>query len=139
MSGRLRRGLVIYQCLAGLCDTSTGLLLIFAPAFTLGMMGLSIIPQPVAFIRYIGVFVLSVGLTYLWTVLRWPLDRRASLVWSTQWKISSLIRLLVALFVVGQVVTGDLEVRWMTVAFSDGLFAAIQILGLQKGWLDCAA
>ena len=139
MTGRLRQGLALYQWLAGLCDTSAGLLLIVAPTFTLGMMGLSIIPAPVAFVRYIGVFVLSVGLTYLWTVVRWPLDPRGSLVWSTQWKITALIRLLVALFVAWQVATGAIEVRWMTVAFSDGVFAAIQIIGLQKGWLDRAA
>lgn len=139
MTRRLRQGVILYQWLAGLCDTTTGLLLIFAPAFTLGMMGLSTIPRPVVFVGYIGVFVFSVGLTYLWTVLRWPLDDRASLVWSTQWKITALIRLLVALFVVVQVASGAIEVRWMTVACSDGALAAFQIVGLQRGWLVRAA
>lgn len=135
----LRQALVLYQCAAGLCDATTGLLLIAAPASTLGLMGLTVIPQPDAFLRYIGVFVFSVGLTYLWTVLRWPLNDRATLVWSTQWKITALIRLLVALFVVWQVATHAIEVRWMTVALSDGAFAAIQVIGLQRGWLQRAA
>jgi hypothetical protein len=102
-------------------------------------MGLTILPQPVAFVRYIGVFVLSVGLTYLWAALRWPLNERAVLVWSTQWKITALIRMLVALFVLWQVATGAIESRWIMVAMSDGIFAAIQILGLAKGWLEGAA
>lgn len=138
MTGRLREGIVLYQWLAGLCDTTTGFLLIGAPAFTLHMMGLSIIPSPVAFVRYIGVFVFSVGLTYMWIVLRFPLHPRATPVWSTQWKVTALIRLLVAVFVVWQVASGGVEVRWMSVAFSDGLFAVIQIIGLRKGWLNLA-
>jgi hypothetical protein len=139
MNHRLRLWLTLYQLAAGFCDTSTGVLLIAAPAFTLGVMGLTILPQPVAFVRYIGVFVLSVGLTYLWAVLRWPLNEHAVLVWSTQWKITALVRLLVALFVLWQVATGAMEPRWITVAFSDGVFAAIQIMGLAKGWLESAA
>lgn len=129
------RRLLAYQYLAGLCDSTTGILLIAAPAFTLTLMGLSVIPQPVAFVRYIGVFVLSVGLTYFWAAIRWPLTPRAHIAWSTQWKITALIRSLVALFVLWQVASRGLELRWLTVAFSDGLFALIQIVGLEKGWL----
>jgi hypothetical protein len=139
MNHRLRLWLTLYQLAAGLCDTSTGVLLIAVPAFTLGLMGLTILPQPVAFVRYIGVFVFSVGLTYLWAALRWPLNEHAVLVWSTQWKITALIRMLVALFVFWQVATGAIESRWITVALSDGVFAAIQIMGLAKGWLERAA
>lgn len=139
MNHRLRVWLALYQYAAGLCDASTGVLLIAAPAFTLGLMGLAVIPQPVAFVRYIGVFVLAVGVTYLWTALRWPLNEHACLVWSTQWKITALIRMLVAMFVLWQVATSGIEPRWITVAFSDGLFAAIQVVGLAKGWLERAA
>ena len=139
MNYRLRGWLTVYQYLAGLCDAGTGILLIAAPAFTLSLMGLSIVPQPDAFLRYIGVFVFAVGVTYLWTAMRWPLDERFVLVWSTQWKITALVRMLVATFVVWQVVAGAIEPRWITVAFSDGLFAAIQIVGLANGWIERAA
>jgi hypothetical protein len=135
MNLSLRRWLILYQYVAGLCDASTGLLLIAAPAWTLGLMGLTIIPQPIAFVRYIGVFVLSVGLTYLWAAIGWPLTERAHVAWSTQWKITALIRTLVALFVVWQVASAAIEVGWISVALSDAVFALIQWTGLAKGWL----
>ncbi len=135
----LRRWLIVFQFVAGLCDTSTGLLLIAAPAWTLGLMGLTIIPQPVAFVRYIGVFVLSVGLTYLWAAVRWPLMPHAHIAWTVQWKITALVRSLVAVFVLWQVVSGAIEPRWISVAFSDGAFALVQIIGLAKGWLERAS
>jgi hypothetical protein len=139
MNPPIRRWLILYQYIAGLCDTGTGLLLIAAPAWTLGIMGLSVIPQPVAFVRYIGVFVLSVGLTYLWSALRWPLAGHAHIGWATQWKITALIRTLVALFILWQVATAAIEIRWISVAFSDGVFATIQWIGLRKGWLERAS
>jgi hypothetical protein len=125
----------VYQYIAGICDGTTGLLLIAAPAWTLGLMGLTIIPQPIAFVRYIGVFVLSVGLTYLWAAVRWPLMPHAHIAWSAQWTITALVRSLVAIFVVWQVASGAIEPRWISVAFSDGAFALVQITGLAKGWL----
>src|SRR5947207_10359081 len=138
MTAPNRRWLILYQYAAGLCDSSSGLLLIAAPGWTLRLMGLSVIPQPVAFVRYIGVFVLSVGLTYLWAALRWPLTSHAHLAWLTQWKITAMVRSLVALFVLSQVVSGAIELRWIGVAFSDGAFALVQIVGLKKGWLERA-
>ncbi len=139
MKSPARHWLVLYQYLAGLSDAGTGLLLIAAPAWTLHLMGLGIIPQPVAFVRYIGVFVLSVGLTYWWAALRWPFMAHAHIGWSTQWKITALVRTLVALFIVWQVAAGSLEPRWITVALSDGAFALIQWAGLALGWLERAA
>jgi hypothetical protein len=133
-----RRWLIFYQYIAGLCDTGTGLLLIVAPASTLRLMGLTIIPQPVVFVRYIGVFVLSVGLTYVWAAAFWPLTSHAHIGWSTQWKITALVRTLVAVFVVGQIASSALEIRWISVALSDGAFAMIQWFGLRKGWLERA-
>jgi hypothetical protein len=138
MNAPPRRWLMLYQYIAGLCDTGTGLMLIVAPALTLRFMGLTIIPQPVVFVRYIGVFVLSVGLTYFWAAARWPLTTHAHIGWSTQWKITVLVRTLVAVFVVGQIASSALEIRWISVAFSDGAFAAIQWIGLRKGWLERA-
>ena len=130
-----RSWLISYQYLAGLCDACTGILLIAAPVLTLRLIGLTVIPQPIAFIRYIGVFVLSVGLTYLWAALVWPLTTHANIGWSTQWKITALIRTLVAVFILWQVADAAIEVRWISVACSDGLFALIQWTGLRQGWL----
>ena len=139
MTSSIRPCLFAYQYIAGLCDSTTGLLLIAAPVWTLHLMGLAIIPQPVAFVRYIGVFVFCVGLSYLWAAVRWPLTVHAHIGWSTQWKITAMIRTLVALFVLWQVVTSGIEAKWITVAFSDGAFAIIQWIGLEKGWLARAS
>jgi hypothetical protein len=138
MNSSMRSWLFAYQYFAGLCDSCTGLLLIGAPVWTLHLMGLTVIPQPVAFVRYIGVFVFSVGLSYLWAAVRWPLTSHAHIGWSTQWKITAMIRASVAVFVLWQVVSAGIEARWITVAFSDGMFALIQCLGLEKGWLTRA-
>lgn len=137
MNAHFRQWLNVYQYLAGLCDTGTGMLLIAFPGFILGLMGLGIVPNP--YIRFIGVFVLSVGLTYLWTVIRWPLNQRSIHVWLTQWKITVLIRSLVAIFVVWQVAARAIDLSWITVAITDGIFAAIQIIGLEQGWIERAA
>ena len=77
-------------------------------------MGLAIIPQPVAFVRYIGVFVFAVGLSYLWAAVRWPLTVHAHIGWSAQWKITAMIRTLVAIFVLWQVITSGIETKWIT-------------------------
>ena len=139
MNARLRHWLSFYQYCAGLCDATTGLLLIGCPVFTLRLMGVSLIPQPVAFVRYIGVFVMSVGLTYLWTAARWPLNEHVALLWSTQWKITALIRMSVAVFVTWQVLVHALEARWITVGLTDGLLAAVQIVGVEREWIERAA
>jgi hypothetical protein len=135
MTSPNRHWLILYQYIAGLCDSITGLLLMAAPEWTLHLMGLTVLPQPLTFVRYIGVFVLSVGLSYLWAAMRWPLTAHAHIGWSAQWKITALIRTLVALFVVWQVATAGIETRWITVAFSDGALAVVQWIGLRKEWL----
>jgi hypothetical protein len=131
-----RRNLVlIYHSIAGLSDTSTGLLLLFAPAFTLRLMGVTESPNPLYFARYIGVFVLSVGATYLLI----PAVRRGSpdsaIWWRAQWAITAFIRSLVALFVLGQIALGIMESAWIAVVFTDAAFAGIQWIGLRNNWL----
>jgi hypothetical protein len=137
MNVRLRKRLILYQYLAGFCDSATGLLLVCFPIVTLSFIGISIFPVP-AFIRFIGVFVLSVGITYLWVAILWPLNEPAVLVWLTQWKITAFIRLMVALFLFWQLLSRGLEPRWIVVAVTDSIFAAIQIIGLEQGWVERA-
>jgi len=137
MKSRLRQRLVLYQYIAGICDTATGMLLIASPGFTLGRMGLTLVSVPLT--RFIGVFVLSVGLSYLWTVTRWHLNEHSVLVWLTQWKITALIRSLVALFLLWQVAAHRMEFRWITVALTDGFLAAFQLIRLEQGWIERAA
>ncbi len=134
MSPRTRL-LTMYEVAAGLSDTSTGLLLIFVPGWTLTLMRLNSLPQPIEFAGFIGAFVLSVGLTYLLTAMCWPLARSNADVWKAQWGITALIRSLVALYLFSQIARGRMELAWIAVALSDGTLACIQWVGLARGWL----
>ncbi|MBW4026728.1 hypothetical protein [Acidipila rosea] len=128
--------IVLYQYAAGLCDAGTGLFLLLAPAWTLGLMGIKVIPHPIVFVSYIGVFVLSVGLTYLWVAVTAAAGAGSAPRWQTQWFITALFRTLVALFIVAEIATGRLESAWAGVALTDGTFAMIQWIGLRRGWLN---
>ncbi len=126
------RWLQLYQLAAGLCDACTGALLIAAPAWTLQRMGISVLPQPLAFARFVGVFVLGVGLSYLWA-MRWPMR-----AWSGQWSTTALIRTGVALLLAVQIASGAMERAWIAVVLTDAALAAMQWLGLSRNWLRLA-
>jgi len=55
--------LLVYQIGVACSDTLTGASLIIAPAFTLRSMGIVIDDASLVYIRYIGAFVLGVGLS----------------------------------------------------------------------------
>jgi hypothetical protein len=126
--------LLAYQLLTGLSDTSTGLLLIAAPAFTLRTMNLHPAVETLPFLSYLGVFVLSVGLACLYGAVlvqrSAPADRL-----EVVWLLTAMTRGLVAVFVVAKVASGVLEPGWSTVAVTDGAFALLQGFGLARGWL----
>lgn len=129
-----KRLLKLYQLLAGLCDTNTGLLLIVVPAWTLHLMGVGAPPLPLAFASFVGAFVLSVGLSYF-LVLGSP-DTTSS--WKTQWQVTALVRTSVALVLLSEIALGRMELAWIMVAMTDALLAAIQWFGLFRGWLKHA-
>jgi len=129
------RWLPAYQWLAGSCDTATGALLVFAPAWTLKLMGVQQLPQPVEFASFVGVFVLGVGLAY-WYAARLPLNFKSAPRWQTVWALTALIRFLVAGFLTWQISFGRMEKAWITVAATDGALAVFQWTGLKCGWLD---
>ena len=137
MNTSLRQALTIYQWFAGLADAGTGLLLVAFPDYTYALMGFSP-TRDRALVRFVGVFVFSVGLTYLWTVVRWPLHSRAIPAWVTQWKITAFMRGLVAAFLVWQLLAQSMEARWLTVCVFDGVLAAIQFIGIDRGWIESA-
>ena len=129
-----RRLLLAYQLLTGASDASTGLLLIFAPALTLNLMGLHAAPAAFPFLSYVGVFVVSVGMACSYGAF---LLRHAAFAEKLEvvWLLTAITRGLVAIFVVVRILTGELESGWMTVALTDGAFALLQFAGLAKGWL----
>ena len=129
------RLLLAYQLLTGLSDGSTGLLLLFAPALTLHLMGLHVAADALPFLSYIGAFVLSVGIACIYGASLVG-RREATAKLEVVWLLTAITRGLVAAFVVTQILAGRLESGWMTVALSDGGLALLQAFGLARGWLS---
>ncbi len=133
-----RRILIGYQVLTGLSDTSTGLLLLFAPALTLRLMGVHVPADALPFLSYIGAFVLGVGIACFYgAILAMGLFfvERLEVVWL----LTSITRGLVAVFVGVSILRGTLEAGWATVAVTDGAIALVQAFALWRGWLALAA
>lgn len=129
-----RRTLLLgYQLLTAASDGSTGLLLLFAPAATMRLMELHTPAEALPFLAYTGAFVLSTGLACLWGARL--VQRGAWPQLETVWLLTAITRLLVAFYVEAAVLQHALEHGWITVACTDGLFAAVQLLGLARGWL----
>jgi hypothetical protein len=126
------RVLLGYQLLTGLSDTATGLLLIFAPALTLRLMGVHAPQDALPFLSWIGAFVLSVGLGCLYGA---SVIRTAHKL-ETVWLLTAITRGLVALFVASSIFTGTLPFGWISVPVTDAALAILQTIGLRKGWLN---
>jgi hypothetical protein len=105
-------------------------LLVVAPALTLRLMGIERVPADPTFLRFVGVFVGGVGLSYLYP---WVLDaRRRDQRVRTVLEVSAGLRLLVAAFVFASVATGALVARWSMVAITDLAFALVQLAWIAR-------
>lgn len=114
-------------CVGGM-DAITGLLLIFAPATVLKLLGIAIPAESgLVFLSWMGVFITGVGLSYIWALGK---AAEGELVW----KITALIRFMVAAFITWKVSGDELERAWLMVAVSDALVAAVQFHILRRGW-----
>jgi hypothetical protein len=127
-----------YQMLTGFSDSSTGVLLIAAPEFTLRLMGLHVPADALPFLSFVGAFVLSVGLCCLYGGYLAYCGACAGKL-EIVWMLTAIIRSSVAAFVVMQILFGALEAGWLTVAVFDASCALVQAIGLRKGWLRRAA
>lgn len=126
--------LLAYQIVAGCCDASTGALLLVAPALTLRLMLLRAPDDALVYISFIGAFVLATGLAYLYGAYLVLRGRYASKL-QVLWLLTALTRASVAIFVIGQVLSGALPMGWTSVAAADGACVLIQATGLRRGWL----
>jgi hypothetical protein len=117
----------VLSLLAGAMDFFTGVLLMTTPRLTFRLMGLAEV-EDVAFVRFIGAFVASVGLTYLWGLYRGSLK--------TTWEFTALVRGCVGFFVTIAIARHVLELGWLTVAATDLGLAGLQVFFLQKGWVS---
>jgi hypothetical protein len=123
-----------YQLLTGLSDSSTGAMLIVAPALTLRLMGLHLPLDALPLLSFVGAFVLSVGLCCLFGGYLAACGACAGKL-ENVWMLTAIIRSSVAIFVTAQVLSGALETGWSSVAIFDAACALIQVIGLRKGWL----
>lgn len=115
----------------GAMDACTGLLLIFAPGFTLKLMGLSVPAEVLPYQSWIGAFVLSTGLAYAWAVRR-PTHEREKGAREMVWKMTALVRIVIALFLTERILIGSLSSGWGTVAATDAVVALVQWVALKR-------
>jgi len=132
-----RQLLLGYQLLTGFSDTATGLLLIFAPAATMRLMGLRVSSDALPLLSYIGAFVFSVGIACFYGAFL--VTRTAAQKLEVVWLLTGITRACVTVFIVAKLLTGVLDTGWASVALTDGAFAILQAAGLAKGWLTNAA
>jgi uncharacterized membrane protein YfcA len=135
MTPQLRRKLAIaYTALAGGLDTLAGLGFVFVPELTLAAMGAD--PEMEAdtfFLSFVGVFVASVGLGYLWALWRWLKRGDASFLRAV-WRLTILFRLASGIFCTFSLLNDDLDAGWLAVPLADFVFASLQIWLLRAGW-----
>jgi hypothetical protein len=123
------RFLKFWSVAVGSMDALTGLLLIFAPALVLRLLKIEApAPDAMVFLKWIGVFVMAVGLSYGLALGR---HRAAG---ETVWMFTSMVRILVAVFLIIQITANVMAPAWAVVALSDGLVAMVQMVILRKGW-----
>lgn len=131
---RPARGVAALALGAGLCDATTGAALIAAPLWTLARMGIAPPPAEPVYLRWIGAFVLAVGLAYLYPFLL--SDRRRVARLATVFEVTALARGLVALTAGGAIVAGELAPAWAGVPLFDAALALAQLVLLSRGALE---
>lgn len=121
---------------AGLLDSTTGALLVTVPETTLRMFGATM-PGGGGDIlmRFVGAFVLGVGLAYLWGLATSRFDQRARRLHGV-WGATAMIRTCIATFTLTAVLTGSLGAVWLVVSASDATIALIQGWGLKARWFE---
>jgi hypothetical protein len=128
---RLNRLSAAFCLLAALVDGATGSMLLAAPLATLRLMGIRRAAMDPVGLRFIGSFVLGVGLAYLLPFLRESSGgRRGRLI--VVFEVTALIRFLVGSFVAVSVLSGQLETAWASVAVTDLGLAVLQLFWRRK-------
>jgi hypothetical protein len=112
----------------GAMDALTGLGLMFVPVWVLACLRIEApSAEAIVFLRWIGAFVCAVGLSYGLALF----GRKG---WGeASWIMTSLARLMVALFLTVQMLRGELEPAWSVVALSDAAVAFVQLTVLWRG------
>jgi hypothetical protein len=128
----MRKSIILGLSLcAGSGDLFTGLLLVFAPAFTLGLMRVPV-PADLVFLRFVGCFVAAVGLSYFLGLASWWKRLDISRLRAC-WELTIAFRLAAAAYVAWQVWHGALTPPWLSVPIVDGFWGGLQMALLQRG------
>lgn len=138
MKGRLPRWWPWWNLAVGAMDAATGVLLVVAPAFTLGLMRVPLpVPGAMVFVSWTGAFVTAVGCAYFLAPRAVP-DAVSRERLATVWRFTTVARGLVAGFVAWRVAAGALPAAWLTVALTDAAIGAVQFhwLGRLRGGAD---
>ena len=120
---KTKAGLPFY---AGLGDLCTGLLLLFFPIYLLACLGIAVHPEQVFYIRFIGSFVCGVGICYALEYCICLRHGNANGLLPL-FRLTALLRLVVAGFILFFLISTPLPVGWMLVAAYDGSVALFQI------------
>ena len=115
---------IMWSAAVGLMDLCTGLVLIFAPALVFSVFGMSVDEAAMDFVNWVGAFVFAVGLSYAWALSRESLP--------IVWKITGLVRSVIAVFLIGKVLAGSMPGNWLGVAVCDGFVAVAQFVVLWR-------
>jgi hypothetical protein len=116
-------------------DATTGALLVAAPRFTLGLIGLSLPEGGDVLMQFIGTIVGGIGMSYLWGLMAKGAPAKLRRLYGT-WGATAVARAAVAVFSISAVTVGSLEPQWLVVGFTDGILAITQTVLLRKGWLN---
>lgn len=109
-------------------DFSTGLGLVFLPALTLQLMGVAVPgDEALLFVRFVGVFVASVGASYLWALTAPAL--RLRLVFG----FTNIFRTGAGTFTGICVIAGYLSPGWLAVTAADIALVVLQTWFLRRG------
>ena len=117
--------------LAGAMDFATGLGMIMLPAITLKLMRVTVPTEEALFyLRFVGVFVGSVGFSYLWAWRTGSAALRESFRFTIPFRIGAGTFCLVA------VSRGAMEPMWLSVTLADYGWVGVQIWFLRREWED---
>lgn len=126
MSARSIKIILMLNPMFGMCDLLTGVVLLFAPNLILEILNTTVSDEAVVFVRYVGVFVFAVGLSYFLPYFcGGRICSRDERIFYT-WLVTAAIRCCVATFVFFELCLGELGINWLIVAMTDAVLAAMQ-------------
>lgn len=127
----MSRAMRVYCLLAGLCDATTGLLLIAVPGELAARLGLEPKPAQPDYLAFSGVFVLTVGLSYLYPFALAAVRREARLAAALE--TTALARFAVAAFLTAAIAAGRFGTGWLPVLATDLSLAIFQTVWRLRG------